>query len=214
MGITSKAQAEANGATADTDDAAEPWFLENSAGSGPFVLESYTEGDQLVLARNDQYWGTPTPFPSVTLKQVKDSTAQLQQLQQGDVDIAMQISSDSVGELDGVEGVTTELVDSYNFVYLALSEGRRGGEALTPAVRAAIKLAIDYEGILETTVAGNGKLQASPIPNGFEGSAGPAPAGAGRRRAPRRCSTRPPSARSRCRPPTRRSTSTASTSTR
>lgn len=171
MGISSKAQAEANGATADTSDAAEQWYLENSTGSGPFVLESYTEGDQLVLARNDAYWGTPTPFPSVTLKQVKDATAQLQQLQQGDVDIAMQISSDAVGELEGVEGVTTELVDSYNFVYIALSAGAAGGEELTPEVREAIKKAIDYEGVLDTTVGGNGKLQASPIPNGFEGSA-------------------------------------------
>ena len=33
-------------------------------------------------------------------------------------------------------------------------------------------MAIDYDGILDTTVGGNGKLQASPIPNGFEGSEG------------------------------------------
>ena len=137
------------------------------------MLESYTEGDELVLARNDDYWGTPTPFPGVTFKQVKDATAQLQQLQQGDVDIAMQISFDSVGQLEGVEGVTTELVDSYNFVYLGMSPGAAGGEALEdPNVREAIKLALDYEGILDTTVGGNGKLQASPIPNGFEGSEG------------------------------------------
>jgi len=173
MGIVNAKMAEANGATAGTDDSAEQWFLENSAGSGPFMLESYAEGDSLVLARNDEYWGDPTPFPSVTLRQVKDATTQLQQLQQGDVDIAMQISFDSVGQLEGDENVTTELVDSYNYVYLALSPGAAGGEDLSdPLVREAIKKALDYEGILDTTVAGNGKLQASPIPNGFEGSDG------------------------------------------
>jgi peptide/nickel transport system substrate-binding protein len=173
MTIVNAELAQENGATIDAEDAAEQWFLSNSAGSGPFVLESYTEGDQLVLARNDAYWGEPSPFPSVTLKQVKDATAQLQQLQQGDVDIAMQISFDSVGQLEGVEGITTELVDSYNFVYVALSAGAPGGEALAdPQVREAIKKAIDYEGMLDTLVGGNGKLQASPIPNGFEGSEG------------------------------------------
>jgi len=173
MSIMSKAQAEANGATLDAKDGAEQWFLANSAGSGPFQLESYTENDALVLARNDAYWGTASPFPSITLKQVKDATAQLQQLQQGDVDIAMQISFDSVGQLDGVEGVTTEEVDSYNFVYLGMGPGAKGGEALKdPKVREAIKLALDYDGILDTTVGGNGKLQASPIPNGYEGSEG------------------------------------------
>ncbi|MEJ7720604.1 MAG: ABC transporter substrate-binding protein [Ilumatobacteraceae bacterium] len=69
--------------------------------------------------------------------------------------------------------MTTELVDSYNYVYLALGPGAAGGEDLSdPLVREAIKKALDYEGILDTTVAGNGKLQASPIPNGFEGSDG------------------------------------------
>ena len=129
MGIVNQEAAEANGATADDTDSAEQWFLANSAGSGPFMLDSYTEGDELVLARNDAFWGEPSPFPGVTLKQVKDATAQLQQLQQGDVDIAMQINFDSVGELEGVEGITTELVDSYNFVYVAASAGSVGGEA-------------------------------------------------------------------------------------
>jgi peptide/nickel transport system substrate-binding protein len=173
MGVVSKEQAEANGATADTKDSAEQWFLANSAGSGPFVLESYAENDALVLARNDAYWGKQSPFPKITLKQVKDATAQLQQLQQGDVDIAMQISFDSVGQLQGVEGVTTETVDSNNFVYLGMGPGAPGGEVLKdPKVREAIKLALDYDGILDTTVGGNGKLQASPIPNGFEGAEG------------------------------------------
>lgn len=40
-----------------------------------------------------------------------------------------------------------------------------------PKVRQAIKLAVDYQGVIDATVAGKGKLQASPIPNGFEGSA-------------------------------------------
>jgi peptide/nickel transport system substrate-binding protein len=174
LAVTNAALAEENGATTSAEtDSAEPWFMDNSAGSGPFVLESYTDGEELVLVRNDDYWGTPSPFPGVTLKQVVDSTSQLQQLQQGDVDIAMQISFDSVGELEGDAEVTTEIVDSYNFVYVALSPGAPGGEELAdPDVRNAIRMALDYEGILDTTVAGNGRLQASPIPNGFAGSEG------------------------------------------
>lgn len=177
MGIVNAEMASKNGATAAKDaattDDAEQWFLSNSAGSGPFVLDSYTEGDSLVLARNDEYWGQTSPFPSVTINQVKDSTAQLQQLQQGDADIAMQISFDSLSQLEGFEGVTTELVDSFNYVYVAFSPGAAGGEAMQdPKVREAMKKALDYEGILDVTVGGNGKLQASPIPNGFEGSEG------------------------------------------
>ena len=176
MGIVNSVEATAQGASAaadaDTADKAEPWFLKNSAGSGPYALEAYTQGDSLVLKRNDAYWGANKPvFPRITFKQVKDSASQLQQLSQGDVDIAMQIAVDALPELDGNDKVTTSLVDSYNYVYIALSPGAVGAENMKdPNVRKAIGMAIDYQGAIDALVAGKGKLQASPIPNGFLGS--------------------------------------------
>ncbi len=177
MAVTNSKVAEAEGGAvaavgADVDDKAEPWFLENSAGSGPYVLASYTEGDALVLERNENYWGTAATFPKVTIKQVKDSTPQLQQLQAGDVDIAMQISIDSVSQIEGDPNLVVNTVDSYNYVYVAFSPGAVGSEGIAdPNVRRAMTLALDYEGIIDVTVGGAGKPQASPIPNGFIGSA-------------------------------------------
>ncbi len=179
MGITNSDEAIAQAGsiadeTAETADASEEFYLTTSLGSGPYQLESYTEGDALVLAANTNYWqGTPA-FPSVKIKQVKDSASQLQQLQAGDVDIAMQIGIDSLGQIEGDPNLTVATVDSYNYVYIAISPGSTGpgGKYLAdPNVRLAMKLAIDYQGVLDATVAGKGKLQASPIPNGFEGSA-------------------------------------------
>jgi len=179
MGIVNSDVAAEHGASAEPDaattDTSEEWFLQNSAGSGPFVLTSYTPNEELVLGRNDAFWQQGSPFPGVRIKQVKDSTSQLQQLQQGDVDIAMQISLDSVDQLRNASDVTVQTVDSYNFVYLALSPGATGpgaAELSDPRVRSAIKLAIDYQGLLDTTVRGFGKPQAAPIPNGFSGSDG------------------------------------------
>lgn len=160
--------------TAETADTAEQWFFENSLGSGPYTLESYAEGDSLVLARNDSYWGGTPTFPKITLKQVKDAASQLQQLQAGDVDIAMQISIDSLSQIEGDANLNVSTTDSFNYVYIALSPGATGAgaaEMQNPKVREAIKLAVDYQGVLDVTVAGKGKLQASPIPNGFDGSA-------------------------------------------
>jgi peptide/nickel transport system substrate-binding protein len=177
LGIINSDVATAQGATAtadaDTTDKAETWFLGHSAGSGPYKLESYTQGESLILVRNDQYWGASKPvFPRVTISQVKDSSSQLQQLQAGDADIAMQISLDSLGQLEGDSNVTTKVVDSYNYVYIALSPGAEGAEKLQDVnVRKAIIEAIDYDGAIESLVAGKGKKQASPIPNGFVGSA-------------------------------------------
>jgi peptide/nickel transport system substrate-binding protein len=177
LGVVNSDVATEQGASAATDadtaDKAEEWFLANSAGSGPYTLASYTQGESLVLARNDKYWGAAKPvFPKVTISQVKDSSSQLQQLQAGDVDIAMQISVDSLSQLEGNAQVKATAVDSFNYVYIALSPGAVGGEKLKDVnVRKAIVMAIDYEGAIESLVAGKGKKQASPIPNGFLGSA-------------------------------------------
>ncbi len=176
MGIVNSDVATAEGASAAADaataDKAEPWFLKNSAGSGPYALEGYTQGDSLILKRNDAYWGSAKPvFPKITFKQVKDSASQLQQLQQGDADIAMQLSVDSLSQLEGNDKVTTSLVDSFNYVYIALSPGAVGAEEMKDAnVRKAIAMAVDYQGAIDALVAGKGKPQASPIPNGFLGS--------------------------------------------
>jgi len=67
--------------------------------------------------------------------------------------------------------LSTEVVPSPNFVYIALSPGKAGGEALQdPRVRDAIRKSIDYTSVINATVAGNGEKQATGLPNGFEGT--------------------------------------------
>lgn len=173
LGIVNKKVAEANGATTDpATDKAEEWFLANSAGSGPFTLSAYQSGAELRLKRNDAYWGaTKAAFPEVVIKETPDAVTQRQQLEAGSVDIAMQISNDAAKGMGG-NGVTIEQVPSFNFVYLALSPGAKGAEKLTPKVREAIRLALDYKGLIDATVGGAGKPQLSPIPNGFAGTDG------------------------------------------
>lgn len=170
LGIVNKKVAEANGATADpTTDKAEPWFLANSAGSGPFQLASYQSGAELRLKRNDSYWGSKAAFPEVIMKETPQAVTQRQQLEQGAVDVAMQISADVASGMKGGD-VSVQQVKSFNFVYLALSPGAKGAEQLTPEVRRAIRLALDYDGLVKVTVGGAGQTQPSPIPNGFVGT--------------------------------------------
>lgn len=171
LGIINSKVAMANGATMDpTTDKAEPWFLANSAGSGAFTLKAYSAGNELRLSRNDAYWGTPAAFPEVIMKETPTAVTQRQQLEQGAVDIAMQLSADVAAGLDSND-VTVKQVPSFNYVYLALSENAVGGEALTPDVREAIRLALDYDNLIQVTAGGAGQSQPSPIPNGFAGTA-------------------------------------------
>jgi peptide/nickel transport system substrate-binding protein len=177
MGIINSDVATAHGATADENaastDKAEDWFLKNSAGSGQYVLDNYAEGSQLVLDRNDKYWGKKASFSKVTIKEVTDPSAQLQQLQQGDIDVAMNLSFDALDQVQKDNKLSVSVEPTPNFIYVALSPGKAGGAALKNVkVRQAIREGIDYKAVIEATLAGNGQEQASPIPNGFVGTQG------------------------------------------
>ncbi|XDA97900.1 ABC transporter substrate-binding protein [Sulfitobacter sp. LCG007] len=152
-------------------DRAESWFLEHSAGSGPFVLASYSPESELRLKRNDAYWGEAPAFSEIVVTQIQDAVSQAQALETGQVDIAMQIDPDTATSIRSPE-VTTEVIPSYNFLYIGFIPGAKGmSEVLTQDVRQALALAIDYDGMLDFTVGGNGAKQAAPIPNGFPGTA-------------------------------------------
>lgn len=178
-GIINSDVAAENGATSDEDaattDTSEQWFLENSAGAGQYVLDSYEEGSQLVLTANENYWGEDKPnFEKVVIKDVADSATQLQQLQQGDIDVAMQLSFDNLDQIESDSAITSQVVSTYNYVYLGISPGAPDAPAALKdeRVRQALRESIDYDAVIDATVAGQGSKQASAIPNGFEGSDG------------------------------------------
>jgi peptide/nickel transport system substrate-binding protein len=175
-GIINSDVASANGATADasadTSDKAENWFLANSAGSGPFKLVTYRPDDELRLARNDAYWGEKPAFSEVVFRQSQDAVSQAQLLESGSADIAMQVDFDTAGSLNSAD-VKTEIVPSYNFLYIAIGAGAKSNTIkMTPDIRKAVSLAVDYEGVIEFTVGGQGMKQSTAIPNGFPGTEG------------------------------------------
>jgi peptide/nickel transport system substrate-binding protein len=159
------------GEDAVSADNAEAWFLSNSAGSGPYVLETYRVDDELRFARNDNYWREAPPIAEIVIDETADAVSQAQMLQSGAADIAMQIDPTTASTIDSEE-VVIEMVPSFNFIYVAFSPGAEANQVpLTLEVRQALALALDYEGIIEFTVGGEGDPQASPIPNGFPGTA-------------------------------------------
>ncbi|MDQ0138102.1 peptide/nickel transport system substrate-binding protein [Neorhizobium galegae] len=179
-GVVNSVLASAQGAKATKQDAptdaAEPWFLKNSAGSGPYALEAYSPNDELRLKRNAKYWSKPAEINSIVIRQTKDSVAQAQALESGAVDIAMQIAPDTA-QVIKAPSVTVQTVPSYNFIYMALSPGAKANKVpLSLKVRQAIGYAIDYKSLIDFTIGGAGKLVPVAIPNGFPGTEGlPAP---------------------------------------
>ncbi len=155
---------------ADQKDTAEAWLLQHSVGSGPYMLDSYSPHDEIRLKRNPNYWGKPPYFAEVVIKQSKDAVSQGQMLQSGTADIAMQMDMTSAQSIVG-DKIEITRAPSYSDIYVALSPGAKNLPVpLSLKLRQAIGYAIDYKSLLDFAVDGAGRLQPSPIPNGFPGT--------------------------------------------
>jgi peptide/nickel transport system substrate-binding protein len=55
-------------------------------GSGPYTFDSWTTGQQIVLARNENYWGPKQPLAKRVWKLITDDNAAFQALERGDTD--------------------------------------------------------------------------------------------------------------------------------
>jgi len=56
-------------------------------GTGPFTLEKFANGEEIVLARNESYWKEPAKLERVVLKQVPEWGTRFSMMQAGDADV-------------------------------------------------------------------------------------------------------------------------------
>ena len=159
----------ADAATADT---ASDYLNTTSAGSGMYIMTSYIPDSQIVLEKNPNYWGTPTNVDKYIINIQPDSNTQMMTLSTGDLDVAMNMTDDTMEELKGKEGITlvNAPTKTVGFVMMNMDESI-GGPVSDPAVQQAIRLALDYAGI--QTIVGEGCVTPySVIQDGFMGSKG------------------------------------------
>lgn len=175
MSVTDSAVVMENGGTdaedADVTDTAQEYLDQNSAGTGPFILTSWTPNTEVVMVRNDAYWGGAAALDGVVMRQVNDSTTALQQLERGDVDIADNIEKDLADEVQANANLTLQQGQSLNITYLAMTPNETlGGPLANQAARQAVAYAIDYDGISQGLLLGYTDRPAAMLPIGVQGS--------------------------------------------
>jgi len=143
-------------------------------GTGPFVLESWEEGKELVFARNPLYWQTDRPlldrlvFPIVPRDEVRSDM-----LRDGDAHINLWLTPDQVEDLGEMEGVRLASLPGRWLLRLVFNlsqppDEEEGDEAEADTVRPhfalgdsrvreALELAIDRGRLIEEAFDGQGQ---------------------------------------------------------
>lgn len=171
LGILNQSVVEENGGATDGSDSAQAFLDGESAGSGPFVLDTLDLTSQVVLTRNPEYTGDESvAFDRVVVRNVTESATQLINLQGGDTMVALDLNGDQVSGLGDGDGLAVNPVASAQTIFLLFNQDEEvAGDLANTDIAEAVRYAIDYDGLLE--LAGEGALQATGvIPPGFEGS--------------------------------------------
>ena len=161
---------------ASSADTAQSYLDTASAGSGMYVMTSYIPDQEVVLEKNPNYWGEATNVDKFIIKIQPDANTQMMTLSGGDIDVAMNMTDDTMSELEGAENISiiNGATKTVGFVMMNMDEAY-GGPVSNPQVQNAIRKALDYTGI--QTICGSGTITPYDIIQvGFMGSKGERPA--------------------------------------
>ena len=130
-------------------------------GTGPFVFDSYTVGQSVVLTKNTKYWQNGLPYlDKVTFKITADLDAAFIELKSGTIDIFPYLTNDKA----------QQITDKYNIVsggtnmvqIFALNNAVEPFN--NPLVREAMNYAVDKDTIIKQTAGAGSKLETGMSP--------------------------------------------------
>ncbi len=159
LGILNSKVAKAHGATTDDKDKAEQYLNSASAGSGPYVIESFNVSNQVVLRANKEYYGDKPAYDKVVIRNVEAATQKLN-VQRGDSQIALNLSGDQAKNMPA--GLQVKRAASANVIYMFATRNEAVSKTTAnPKFAEAVRKGVDYAGLLE--LAGEGSVQAPGI---------------------------------------------------
>jgi len=152
-------------AAGEDPEAQRKWLNENTAGSGPYQVTEWVPNSYVTLGASKSWWGGTPTYESVEIRSLQESSQQQAALQQGDINVAMDLLPQQVTSLTG-DFEVLEGVDLSTY-YLSLNLAFPPFDV--PKVREAIKWAIDYDNIINGLLAGKAARAGGVIAEGLPG---------------------------------------------
>jgi peptide/nickel transport system substrate-binding protein len=140
-------------------------LVEQTLGTGPFVLAEWKKGEYITLKKNDKYWDKGLPYlDQLKITVVPDDNNHILQLQGGEIDGMYDVPLNRVGDLEKDDKLTVnKFVSTYNN-FIALNT--RNAPLNDVKVRQALNYATDKQALIKVVTFGIGEVSNSFMPNG------------------------------------------------
>ena len=144
------------------------WLKTNSAASGAYKLVSWKANESVTMEAFAGFrMGAPI-LKRIVIRHIPEPATQRLLVEKGDVDIARDLTSDMIKAVQPNKDLRVEDFAGANTFYIALN---MSDERLkNPKVRTAIKMLVDYDGMVNTLFKGQFFVQQSFLPVGFFGA--------------------------------------------
>ena len=157
--VISKAYAEAHADNLGTPEG-------GLVGSGPYVIESWEQGTEIVLTKNENYWddSVSLDFDKVDFKFIPDASVAKLSLESGEVDFTTAVTADGANELESNENINIQAVDYFGETFLSFNNSREPFNDKN--VRKAIAYAVDKQSLVDNVYYGKYAGIANALPFG------------------------------------------------
>ena len=136
-------------------------FFRNPVGTGPYRLESWDEGQAIILARNEDYFRGPAKIERIIFKIVPDDNAQAMQMKTGELDLALLTPKDAenFANDDNYAVYRMETSDYRGILFNFWNPYWTENRDLIPAICCAI----DRQAIVDAVILGHGIVAYGPL---------------------------------------------------
>ncbi|KTG28186.1 ABC transporter substrate-binding protein [Haloferax profundi] len=143
------------------------FISQNMNGTGPFQLDSYTEDEEVVLTRYDDYWREPAAVGTLTFRAASEASTRVNQLLQGETDVVVNVPPQEVQRVNNSEGARVAAAPSTRIIYNAMRYDLEPFDSVE--FRQAMNYAIDLESIVQNVLGGFGAATSQPTLPEFVG---------------------------------------------
>lgn len=142
-------------------------------GTGPYVFSQWDVGTSIVLTKNENYWGDASnqSFESIRYMFYADDSIRALELEQGNLDIALLNTSDSITRVsgEGGQGLAVTSIPLTKVGYFCMATIIDDDTFQDANKRLAIAYALDIPAIVNTVAGATAEAATSFIPSGCVG---------------------------------------------
>lgn len=141
---------------------------QHPTGTGPYKFVSWQRDGQLVLTRNDDYWGPKADIKEIVTRKVGEDAARVAGLLAGQGDVINNVPVEDVSRIEKNPRTRIERAQGQRMYFLVLNPAYKPFD--NKLVRQAFNYAIDPSVIIKHIYEGNGYIMDGPVASNVIGA--------------------------------------------